>query len=405
MDRDTKEFARKVIIATLIVAAAYLLVSHFSQILGFIKMVINALTPVIAGMIIAFVLNAPMSRLEKFIKKKKPDMEQKWVRRIAVICTYLGALLIFGLLISVVIPQLWSSMIALANNLPSYITSIVNFLNQLLKQMNLNFHISLDDLFNVPINELGTSLAKWIEGLTPKISDWISQIDPAVVSDIGQATVAVFKVVVKFCLGTVFSVYVLLSKEKFKRQVRKVLEAFLPEETVAVVRHLIKQFEKVFSDFISGQLAEMSVLGALFFVVLTIAGMPYALLISVVIAATSIIPYFGSFMALVFGSILILAVSGLVRMIAFIVIFLVMQQIDNNFIYPHVVGSSVGLPPVWVLVAVTFLGSMFGLPGMAVAVPVMALSYTLFSELVQNRLDRKEELKKQLEEEVEQDWL
>ena len=296
-------------------------------------------------------------------------------------------------------------MIALASNLPSYITSIVNFLNQLLKQMNLNFHISLDDLFNVPIDELGTSLAKWIEGLTPKISDWISQIDPAVVSDIGRATVAVLKVVVKFCLGTVFSVYVLLSKEKFKRQGRKVLEAFLPDDKVNVVRHLVKRFEKVFSDFISGQLAEMSVLGAIFFVVLTIAGMPYALLISVVIAATSIIPYFGSFMALVFGSILILAVSGLVRMIAFIVIFLVMQQIDNNFIYPHVVGSSVGLPPVWVLVAVTFLGSMFGLPGMAVAVPVMALSYTLFSELVQNRLDRKEELKKQLEEEVEQEWL
>lgn len=405
MDRDTQEFARKVILASLIVASAYLLVSHFSYIMGFIRTIISALTPVIAGMIIAFILNAPMSRLELFIKRKKPDLEQKWVRRIAVICTYLGALLIFGILISVVIPQLWGSLIALASNLPSYITSIVNFINDLLKQMNLNFRISLDDLFNVPIDELGTSLAKWIEGLTPKISDWISKIDPAVVSDIGRATVAVFKVVVKFCLGTVFSVYVLLSKEKFKQQARTVLEAFRSEETVAVVRHLIRQFEKVFSDFISGQLVEMSVLGLFFFVVLTIAGMPYALLISVVIAVTSIIPYFGSFIALVFGSILILAVSGLVRMIVFIALFLIMQQIDNNFIYPNVVGSSVGLPPVWVLVAVTFFGSVFGLPGMACAVPTMALLYTLFSELVRNRLTRKEELKKRLEEEADQNWL
>jgi predicted PurR-regulated permease PerM len=405
MDRDTREFARKVILASLIVAAAYLLVSHFSYIMGFIRTIISALTPVIAGMIIAFILNAPMSRLESFIKRKKPDLEQKWVRRIAVICTYLGALLIFGILISVVIPQLWGSLIALASNLPSYITSVVNFINQLLKQMNLNFHISLDDLFNVPIDELGTSLAKWIEGLTPKISDWISKIDPAVVSDIGRATAAVIKVVVKLCLGTVFSVYVLLSKEKFKQQARTVLEAFRSEETVAVVRHLIKSFEKVFSDFISGQLVEMSVLGLFFFVVLTIAGMPYALLISVVIAVTSIIPYFGSFMALAFGAILILAVSGLVRMIVFIALFLIMQQIDNNFIYPNIVGSSVGLPPVWVLVAVTFFGSVFGLPGMACAVPTMALLYTLFSELVQNRLTRKEELKKRLEEEADQNWL
>ena len=97
MDRDTQEFARKVILASLIVAAAYLLVSHFSYIMGFIRTIISALTPVIAGLIIAFILNAPMSRLESFIKRKKPDLEQKWVRRIAVICTYLGALLIFGL--------------------------------------------------------------------------------------------------------------------------------------------------------------------------------------------------------------------------------------------------------------------------------------------------------------------
>ena len=405
MDRDTREFARKVIVASVIVAAAYLLVSHFSYIMKFIRTIITALTPVIAGMIIAFILNAPMSKLEKFIKKKKPEMEQKWVRRISVGCTYLGALLVFGVLISVVIPQLWSSMIALASNLPSYITSIVNFINDLLKQMNLNFHISLDDLFNVPIDELGTSLAKWIEGLTPTISDWIKQIDPAVVSDIGAATMAVINVVVKFCLGTVFSVYVLLSKEKFKQQARKVLDAFLPEDTVTVIRHLIRRTEQVFSDFISGQLVEMSVLGTCFFVILTIAGMPYALLISVVIAVTSIIPYFGSFIALVFGSILILAVSGLVRMIVFIAMFLIMQQIDNNFIYPNIVGSSVGLPPVWVLVAVTFFGSVFGLPGMACAVPTMALLYTLFSELLQNRLDHKEAMKKQLEEEAEQNWL
>ena len=396
MDRETRDFTRKVIIASAILGAAYLMVSHFSMITGFIRACIEALSPLIAGLVIAFILNAPLTRLEVFIKKKKPEMEQKWVRRISVACTYLAALLIIFLLISIIIPQLWSSMITLATNLPVYVTSVVNYANKLLRQMNLNFRISLDDLFNVPIDELGTSLAKWIEGLTPTISDWISGLDPSVVSDIGQVTITVVKVIVKFCFGLVFSVYILLSKEKFKAQARRILEAFLPDNVVETIRYLVKKTEQVFSDFVSGQLLEMSILGSIFFIILSLAGMPYALLISVVIALTSIIPYFGSATAVVFGSILILAVSGLFRMIVFIIMFLVTQQIDNNLIYPNVVGSSVGIPPVLVLLAVTFFGSMFGFAGLLVAVPTMALLYTLSNDLIQNRLDRKDAVRKRL---------
>ena len=396
MDKETRDFTRKVIIASLIIGIAYLMVSHFSLIMGFIRSLISAFSPLLLGIVIAFILNAPLSRLEAFIKNKKPDMEQKWVRRISVIRTYLAALLIIVLLISIILPQLAHSVITLANNLPVYITSIVDYVNKLLKQMNLNFRISLDVLFKVPIEELGTSLAKWIEELTPTITEWISGLDPSVVSDIGQVTLSIIKAIIKVCFGVVFSVYILLSKEKFKNQVRRILEAFLPESVVSNIRYLLRKTEQVFSDFVSGQLVEMSILGSIFFIALSIANMPYALLISVVIALTSIIPYFGSATAVIFGAILILAVSGLFRMIIFIVMFLVIQQIDNNLIYPNVVGSSVGLPPVLVLLAVTVFGSMFGFAGLLVAVPTMALLYTLFSDLIQNRLDRKEAVKRRL---------
>ena len=396
MDKETRDFTRKVIIASLIIGIAYLMVSHFSLIMGFIRSLISAFSPLLLGIVIAFILNAPLSRLEAFIKNKKPDMEQKWVRRISVIRTYLAALLIIVLLISIILPQLAHSVITLANNLPVYITSVVDYVNKLLKQMNLNFRISLDVLFKVPIEELGTSLAKWIEELTPTITEWISGLDPSVVSDIGQVTLSIIKAIIKVCFGVVFSVYILLSKEKFKNQVRRILEAFLPESVVSNIRYLLRKTEQVFSDFVSGQLVEMSILGSIFFIALSIANMPYALLISVVIALTSIIPYFGSATAVIFGAILILAVSGLFRMIIFIVMFLVIQQIDNNLIYPNVVGSSVGLPPVLVLLAVTVFGSMFGFAGLLVAVPTMALLYTLFSDLFQNRLDRKEAVKRRL---------
>lgn len=396
MDKETRDFTRKVIIASLIIGIAYLMVSHFSLIMGFIRSLISAFSPLLLGIVIAFILNAPLSRLEAFIKNKKPDMEQKWVRRISVIRTYLAALLIIVLLISIILPQLAHSVITLANNLPVYITSIVDYVNKLLKQMNLNFRISLDVLFKVPIEELGTSLAKWIEELTPTITEWISGLDPSVVSDIGQVTLSVIKAIIKVCFGLVFSVYILLSKEKFKNQVRRLLEAFLPESVASNIKYLVRKTEQVFSDFVSGQLVEMSILGTIFFIALSIANMPYALLISVVIALTSIIPYFGSATAVIFGAILILAVSGLFRMIIFIIMFLVIQQIDNNLIYPNVVGSSVGLPPVLVLLAVTVFGSMFGFAGLLVAVPTMALLYTLFSDIIQNRLDRKEAVKRRL---------
>ena len=133
----------------------------------------------------------------------------------------------------------------------------------------------------------------------------------------------------------------------------------------------------------------MAILGSLFFVVLSIAGMPYALLISVFIALTSIIPYFGTTIAMIFGAILIFAETSVLRMIIFIVLFVIVQQIEDNIIYPNVVGNSVGLSAIWVIAAVTIFGSLFGLGGMVFGVPAMAVIQSVVKDIERYRLDNK----------------
>ena len=148
MDKETKLFARKVLLASAIVGSAYLIVSNFDIVLNVFSVAITSIYPVIVGLCIAFILNVPMSGLEKLIKKRKPDITDRWARRIAVLGTYLGALLLVTLLISIVIPQLWRSMIALAQNLPVYVKAVLDYANNLLEQMGMNFRLSLDGIFS-----------------------------------------------------------------------------------------------------------------------------------------------------------------------------------------------------------------------------------------------------------------
>ena len=190
-------------------------------------------------------------------------------------------------------------------------------------------------------------------------------------------------------MGIVFSIYLLISKETFKQQVINISRAFMSEKMYDVLYYLYHKVNTIFTDFAAGQLTEMAILGSLFFVVLSIAGMPYALLISVFIALTSIIPYFGTTIAMIFGAILIFAETSVLRMIIFIVLFVIVQQIEDNIIYPNVVGNSVGLSAIWVIAAVTIFGSLFGLGGMVFGVPAMAVIQSVVKDIERYRLDNK----------------
>ena len=203
-----------------------------------------------------------------------------------------------------------------------------------------------------------------------------------------SAAVSIVSGVSSFLIGFIFAIYILLQKETLGRQIKKVLAAFLPEPAVGRILDITALTERTFSHFLTGQCAEAVILGTMFFVVLTVIRLPYALLIGVLIAFTALIPIFGAFVGLAVGVFLMLMVNPMDALI-FTITFFVLQQIEGNLIYPYVVGNSVGLPSIWVLVAVTVGGSMMGIVGMLIFIPLCSVLYALLRDGVNTRLGKK----------------
>ena len=193
-----------------------------------------------------------------------------------------------------------------------------------------------------------------------------------------------------FVIGFVFACYVVLQKEKLKRQAQKACMALLPVKYSGRVQRIFSLTYRTFLNFFAGQCVEAMILGLMFFIAMNIFGFPYAILVAVLIAFTALIPIFGAFIGCFVGAFLILMVNPM-QALGFIIMFLILQQIEGNFIYPHVVGNSVGLPSMWVLMAVTLGGSLMGIVGMLIFIPIVSILYTLFREFVNNRLARKKE--------------
>ena len=204
-----------------------------------------------------------------------------------------------------------------------------------------------------------------------------------------SAAVSIVSGVSSFLIGFIFAIYILLQKETLGRQIKKVLAAFLPEPAVGRILDITALTERTFSHFLTGQCAEAVILGTMFFVVLTVIRLPYALLIGVLIAFTALIPIFGAFVGLAVGVFLMLMVNPMDALI-FTITFFILQQIEGNLIYPYVVGNSVGLPSIWVLVAVTVGGSMMGIVGMLIFIPIVSVLYALFREIVYLKLKQQQ---------------
>ena len=203
-----------------------------------------------------------------------------------------------------------------------------------------------------------------------------------------EAAMSIISGVSTFFIAFVFSCYVLLQKERLNIQVRKLMYAFLPQDWTNIFIALGSVTHRTFSNFLTGQCVEAVVIGVMFFVVMSIFDFPYAMLISVLIAFTALIPVFGAFIGCGVGTVLILLVNPMKGLI-FVVMFLVLQQIEGNFIYPHVVGNSVGLPSIWVLAAVSVGGSLMGVVGMLIFIPIVSVMYTLLRGIVNRRLKEK----------------
>ena len=335
----------------------------------------KVLSPFVIGSVLAFIINVPMRSIENMLTK----IENKMVRRIiAVLLTFVVIALVLTLVFSLLIPQVTQTAKSVYEKLPGFIAkveaSVTAFLNAnpaILKlvQENTNFeNLQLGSLIEKLVNMVGNSVSKIVGGAFSAIG-------------------SVASVVVNFVIGIVFALYCLFNKEVLARQGRKLLYAYLPERWCDKTVRVLRLTNSTFSNFLSGQCLEVCILGSMFAVSMAILRMPYIPLVSVLVAVTAFIPIVGAFAGCILGALFIL-VDNPLQAFTFVIMFLVLQQIENNIIYPRVVGTSIGLPGMWVLLAVAIGGELMGVVGMFLMIPFASVIYALLRETTQKRLDR-----------------
>ena len=379
-------------IRELIVFTALLVVAlwKFDVVLDVLKTIGQIIFPFILGGAIVFVINVPMSFLEKKIfenVKKENKTARKLARPVSLLLTIVLVVGVIALVMIGVIPQLTKTMGSLMINITDFIPQIKiwirDFFHDNREIMNLVDQIEFDpdQAIKWGISLLGNGAGNMMNTTMSAVGSIVS----------GVAT---------FFIAFSFACYILFQKEKLHIQIRKVFFAFLPRQKADAFLKVCSLTYRTFANFLAGQCLEAVILGSMFVVTLSILRMPYALLIGILIAFTALIPIFGAFIGCAVGSFLIFMVNPQ-QAILFVIVFLVLQQIEGNLIYPHVVGESVGLPSIWVLAAVTIGGNLMGIVGMLVFIPLLSVLYTIFREFVYLRL-KKQNIKQLTKTEIEE---
>ena len=352
----------------------YCALQNTAAVKGGISTVMSYLNPFIVGGAIAFIINVPMRFIERhlFPKAKKLD---KLRRPLALILALLAIAAIIVLVCIIVIPQIADTLSTLTVNIPQYMDNAKAYVNKTLEK-----YPELQEEFQSYTGKING------QSVITSVTGWVSN---GVVSTINVAGSAISGIV-SAVVGFVFAIYILLQKERLGRQVRMIAYSLLPEKAADKFFKISNMTSDTFSKFLSGQCLEACILGSMFAIVLAVFRMPYVALISVLIAFTALIPIVGAFIGCVIGALLIFMISP-VKAVWFVVIFLVLQQIEGNFIYPKVVGSSVGLPAIWVLAVVTVGGKLMGVIGMLVMIPLSSVLYAIFREFIYNKLKTKTE--------------
>ncbi len=358
-------------------------VQRLDAVFGAVKFLWGIGFPFALGGAIAFILNVPMTALERWLFPKEKTAKSKLKKKLArPLCMILSILLVLGvisLVIFVVVPELGSTVVGLGASVEAFIPRAQEW---------------LEDIF-----QNNEQIVAWIESLE---MNWEKAVETAwsffssgagsVLSSTMTVAKTIISAVTNFFIGFVFACYVLLQKEKLGEQCRKLLTAVFPGKQVDYILHVCSLSHRTFSSFITGQCMEAVILGAMFFVAMNLLRFPYALLVGVLVAFTALIPIFGAFIGCVVGAFLILMVNP-AQALGFIVLFQVLQQIEGNLIYPRVVGNSVGLPAIWVLAAVTVGGNLMGILGMLIFIPIVSVLYALLREWMYGRLEEKRQQK------------
>lgn len=352
----------------------YWLLHETERVQSFFGTVSGIVAPFVFGGVLAFILNVPMRAIENGLLKKVSNGNLK--RLIAVVLTFIAMLLVVALVFWLLIPQIVQTVNSLIPNLYEFLTEAETFVKNFLSE-----NPQLLDWLKNNTNYENISWAAMAEKALSVVGNSVSTIVSGAISAIGS----IFSAILNAVIAIVFSIYCLFQKETLARQGRKLLYAFVKEKTADNIVRILRLTNSTFSNFLSGQCVEVCILGSLFAISMAIFRMPYIPLISVVIAVTAFIPIVGAWTGCVIGAFLILVEDPLLA-VWFVIMFLIIQQIENSMIYPRVVGTSVGLSGMWVLVAVAIGGELMGVIGMFLMIPMVSVVYTLVSELTNKKL-------------------
>ena len=355
-------------------AGFYAAVQHLNVVWGALMAALGVFAPFLLGGSIAFVLNVPMRAIERHVFPKERQMD-RLRRPLALIFTLVAVLGVLTVAMWVIIPGVKEAILSAALQVPEAVDALLLKLQA----------------FAVYLPELGEYLAglelDW-QSIAQRVMDVAKNWGGGLLSSGGGLIGGAVSALSTFVIGLIFAIYILLQKERLGRQAKQVLYALSPMERADRTMEVARLTERTFSSFLSGQCLEAVILGCIFVIAMTLFKMPYALLVGVLIGLTALIPIVGAFIGCVVGALLI-ALTDPIQALVFVGLFLVLQQIEGNLIYPHVVGSSVGLPSIWVLAAVSVGGSLMGIAGMLLFIPLCSVVYALFRAYVKGRLAEK----------------
>jgi len=383
----TRETMKKLALLIAFAALAFTVFEWIDSVAAALRFLGGILSPFLIGAAVAFILNVPMRFLETKLftsamqrKSGKKALPRTLIRVVSLLLTIAFIIVILLILVLVVVPQLASTIAGLGVTIQGFV---------------LRFLAWLESVFanNPDITHYLQSLTidwrsfDW-EGILSSVVDFLKNGAGDMLSTTISAAAGLVSGIATAFIAFVFALYLLLQKEKLGLQCRKALYALLPETWAAQIIRVCALSNRIFSSFITGQCTEAVILGLMFFVAMSLLKMPYALLVGCLISVTALIPIVGAFIGCAVGAFLLLMVSPMQSLI-FVIMFLVLQQVEGNLIYPHVVGSSVGLPSIWVLAAVTIGGNLMGVVGMLIFIPLVSVVYTLFREYVYRRLKEK----------------
>ena len=360
----------------------YFIFLKFNYISEFVSKIIRILTPVIIGIVFAYLFNPIISWIEKRLNKyEKIKKKKKLGRILSIIITYLIFIILIVIMVRFFIPNLLESLNTMVKNVPIYLENLFGFIRKVCMKYNINDKFI--DTYRSEINNL--------------IKDSVVPNLDIIINNLASGITSVIRTIINIVISFIISIYLLYDKESFSEDIDRIIKAYSSKETYNKIIYGFKYVYKVFGGFMVARLIDSLIIGIITFIVLSIFKIPYAFIISFVVGVTNVIPFFGPFIGAI-PSIILLLIVDPTKALEFGIIILIIQQFDGNILGPKLIGNKIGIKSFWILFAILLFGGLFGFIGMIIAVPLFACIY----EFLKNNTKERLEAKRKAEEEAAQ---